>query len=204
MRKVILSIVNAVSVLVIAMAVLVLLSALLTESGRAPSVFGCSVFRVTTGSMEPAIPVNSLVVVRKIDPCELKVGDVISFYSRDPLLDNMVNTHRIAAIAQEGQTIRFTTRGDANNVDDPYETTQEELIGKVIVSSYRLGLLVRLVSNPLLFVPLILGPLAVMLVIHLRQTVSLAKQIAREEEQTAVKEALEEIRRRREEANETT
>jgi signal peptidase I len=204
LKKVILNIINVVSVLIIVLAVVVMLSVLMTDSGQAPSVLGYSMFRVTTGSMEPTISVDSLIVVHQTDLDELEVGDVISFYSQDPSLAGMVNTHRIVSIEQDGEHTYFTTRGDANNVDDRYVTTQEEFIGKVIFSSYRLGLLVRMVSNPLIFVPLILGPLAVMLITNLHQTVSLAKKIAREEEEAAVLEAIEEIQHRKQQAESNT
>jgi signal peptidase I len=199
MKKWIYRIVDGISVLIIACAVFVLLTVLLTGSGEAPSILGYSVFRVMTGSMEPTIPTDALIVVQKVDPVGLEVGDIISFYSRDPSLDGAVNTHRIIAIDQKDGAYSFTTRGDANNIDDHYQTTEADLIGKVIFSSVVWGKAVRLLSNPLIFLPVIILPLAVMLIMNLYRTISLAKKIAREEEEAAIREALEALKKKREE-----
>ena len=67
-RKIFLNIINVVSVIIITSAVVVLLTVVLTRSGEAPNIFGYSVFRVLTGSMEPAIETDSLILVRRIDP----------------------------------------------------------------------------------------------------------------------------------------
>jgi hypothetical protein len=67
-----------------------------------------------------------------------------------------------------------------------------------VYSSVGLGKAVRLLSNPLIFIPVILVPLGLMLVINLYQTVKIAKSIAREEEEQAIREALEEIRKKKE------
>jgi signal peptidase I len=197
LKKIILNLINTLSVIVIVCAVVVLLTVLLTGSDKAPSLMGYSVFRVMTGSMEPSISLDSMIVVQKTDPAELKEGDVISFFSSDPSLDGAVNTHRIVSVEEDNGYYTFTTKGDANNVEDHYLTTEDDLIGKVVFSSLFLGKLVRLVSNPLIFVPVIILPLLIMLVANLWQTISLAKKIAREEEEKAVRDALDALREKR-------
>jgi signal peptidase I len=155
-------------------------------------------FRVMTGSMEPTIPTDALIVARQTDPEDLAVGDVISFYSRDPNLSGSVNTHRILEIHRESDGLYFTTKGDANNVADQYITQESDIVGRVIFVSAGLGKAVRLLSNPLIFVPVILLPLALMLFLNLRQTVLLTKKLAQEEEERAIQEALEALREKRE------
>lgn len=196
MKKIALAVIDALSVLIILCAVAVLLTVLLTGSDKAPSIMGYSVFRVTTGSMEPAIPTNSLIVTHTTDPAELEPGDIITFYSRDPMLNGAVNTHRIVSVTQEDGQYVFSTRGDANNVDDRYDTQEDDLIGQVVFSSYFLGILVRLLANPLIFIPVILLPLAVLLLRNFWHTISLARQIAKKEEERAIRQAMEEIRKK--------
>ena len=77
---------------------------------------------------------------------------------------------------------------------DPYEVKSGDLIGKVIYDSFPFGKLSRLTANPLIFIPLILLPLVVILVTNLVRTISLAGKIAKEEEERAVKEAIQSIR----------
>lgn len=194
LKKVIYGIINTVSIVIIMAAVLVLCMVVMTKPGKAPEIYRYSVLRVMTGSMEPTYPVDTLIVVKKTDPAEIREGDVISFYSSDPALDGAVNTHRVVNVKQEDNQWIYTTKGDGNNVADPYEVKSGDLIGKVIYDSLSLGKLSRLTANPLVFIPLILLPLAVILVTNLVHTISLAGKIAKEEEERAVKEAIQSIR----------
>ena len=200
-QKIILHLVNLVSVITIAAAVVVLCIVLLTRPGEAPSIAGYTLFRITTGSMEPTYPVDTLILVKKTDPSQIQKGDVISFYSSDPALGGAVNTHRVTGVQTDGTHWSYKTKGDANNIEDAYGTSETALIGKVTGSSLFLGKLARLIVNPLLFIPVILIPLAVMLVGNTIKTVKLAKQIAEDEEKRAIEEALQEIRQEKEKRN---
>lgn len=199
LRKIIYSIINVISVLIIAAAIVILCMVVLTEPGKPPEILGTTVLRVTTGSMEPTYPVDTLIVVKKTDPDQIQEGDVISFYSSDPALDGAINTHRVVSVQKDADQWIYTTRGDANNTVDSYKVKSTELIGKVIWHSISLGKLSRLTANPLVFIPLILLPLAVILISNLVHTISLAGRIAKEEEERAVKEAVRNIREKQQE-----
>lgn len=193
-KKIIYSVIDLISVLIIAAAVIVLCIVLLTKPGKAPEIMGYTVLRVTTGSMEPTYPVDTLIVVKKTEPSQIREGDVISFYSSDPALDGAINTHRVVSVRQEKNQWVYTTKGDGNNTEDPYEVKGDALIGRVLYDSILLGKLSRLTANPLVFIPVILFPLAVILIVNLVHTIKLAGRIAREEEERAVKEAVQSIR----------
>lgn len=190
-KKFLYTLINTVSLLIIVAAVAVLVLVLFTPSGRTPQVLGYTMLRVTTGSMEPTYAIDTLIVVKKEAPSAIQKGDIISFYSSDPALDGAVNTHRVtAAEAQPDGSYLYRTKGDANNVEDAYE----------VHSNYLLGKLSRLAANPLIFVPVILVPLFVILLTNLLRTIRLAGKIAKDEEQAAVREAIEELRKKREAA----
>ena len=63
-------------------------------------IFGLDIYGVLTGSMEPTYPVGSLIYVKKVDPEELRVRDVIT-YSLTP---NTVVTHRIVELVPDEKT----------------------------------------------------------------------------------------------------
>lgn len=71
---------------------------------------------VRSGSMAPALPVGSLVVVSPVDPDEVEVGDVLSFH---PPGSSATVTHRVAGIDRRAGEVVVTTRGDANPAADP-------------------------------------------------------------------------------------
>ena len=195
--------VNVLAAVVIAVALVVLLRATFTPAGEVPTIGGYGILRTLTGSMEPAIPVHSLVVVQQTDPSELQVGDIITFQATEGALDGALNTHRIVGIDQSASGPVFHTKGDANAVEDTQTVTSDNVIGRVVFVSAGLGVIVSLLTNPLLFFPLIVVPLAVLLVLEIRKMVKSAREVAQAEEQAALQEAVEIIKRQRAKQAET-
>jgi len=72
---------------------------------------------VTSGSMRPTVSPGDLAVTQAVPVSSLKVGDVIVF--SPPISSTEPVMHRIVSL---GNGV-MTTRGDANNVDDPWQVT---------------------------------------------------------------------------------
>ena len=64
-RKIVCGVINTLSVLVIAAAIVILCMVLFTEPGKPPNIFGFTMLRITTGSMEPTYATDTLLVVKK-------------------------------------------------------------------------------------------------------------------------------------------
>lgn len=90
---------------------------------------------VESGSMEPELPVGSVVAV--IPTGHYKVGDIITF-GKDTV-KRIPTTHRIAEITRENGSIRYITKGDANEEADSGNVAYSEVIGKVVTDIPRLG-----------------------------------------------------------------
>lgn len=93
---------------------------------------------VLTGSMEPTIGVNDLIIVEKTD--DYQVNDIVVFQD-----GNLIVVHRILAI--EGEEI--TTAGDANegSIDDPIR--ESDIYGEVIGIIPFLGLVLKIIKSPI-------------------------------------------------------
>lgn len=195
--KYVLRAINVLATVVIAVALVVLLRATFTPSGDVPTFFGFGVMRTLTGSMEPTIPVHSLVVVQEVDPTELQEGDIITFRVTNGALEGALNTHRITAVDTSSGSPVFHTKGDANAVEDADTVAAVNVVGRVVWVSAGLGVIVSLLTNPLLFFPLIVIPLAVLLVLEIRKMVKSAKEVAQAEDEAALQEAVEIIKRQR-------
>ncbi len=89
-----------------------------------PRLLKYETFNVVSGSMEPEISVGSLLLVKRIDPFEVKEGDVITFYS-----NAVVVSHRVLSNNTFERT--FTTKGDANENRDLNDISYNDFIGKV-------------------------------------------------------------------------
>lgn len=88
---------------------------------------GIHLFNVESGSMTPAYPENSLVIVKETDPSNICEGDVITYVMNEA---GMVVTHRVVSVDAEKRT--FRTKGDANNVEDGMPVLWENTVGKVL------------------------------------------------------------------------
>jgi signal peptidase len=120
--------------------------------------FGWQVDTVLSGSMEPAIPTGSILVLRPVPSDKIQVGDIITFSGsgRDRFI-----THRVTAIEQTNGIV-FTTKGDANNAEDPFTVPAENVVGKVLVHIPFLGFILSFVKTPVgLFLTLVLPGLII-------------------------------------------
>lgn len=104
--------------------------------------FGRDVYIVRGASMQPAIPIGSVVVVDRIDPSQIQASDVITF--RAP--SGGVVTHRVMSILAAGE-LAFTTRGDANPADDPVAVPASSVIGRVEESIPGIGLVIAVLAT---------------------------------------------------------
>lgn len=112
--------------LVVVSTVLITLIALLVAVPAVAGLFGVQYRIVTTGSMDPTYPVGSVLVVLPPTGDDLRVGEPVVFrISDDP--EDLPVTHRVVAL-DDGVA---TTRGDANDANDPDPLTQDRVVGTV-------------------------------------------------------------------------
>ena len=102
-----------------------------------PMPFGVGASVVLSGSMEPALSVNDLVIVRAADSYE--VGDVVVYQSGSSLV-----IHRIIQL-QDGVVI---TKGDANNIEDA-PVDLKDVKGRMVGVIPRAGRVVYFIRSPL-------------------------------------------------------
>jgi len=86
---------------------------------------------VVTGSMVPAIKVNSISIVEKCSIEDIKLNDIVMYKA----INGMLITHRVIDITVIGSDKAFITKGDANNSADIYPVTKEQLQGKLIYTN---------------------------------------------------------------------
>ena len=120
----------------------------LVNKNKVPTFFGRAPLIVLTDSMSPLIKAGDLIVVKSVDPAQVKEGDVISFF--DPASSgNAVVTHRVLkqnktdadklpawhnmdnlpGIEGEGENLIFRTQGDFNNTRDEDPVPADKLVG---------------------------------------------------------------------------
>ncbi|MCI8513295.1 MAG: signal peptidase I [Lachnospiraceae bacterium] len=89
-----------------------------------PRYMGYEIYHVVSGSMEPEIPVGSILYVEEVRADEVQAEDVIAFQSGDSVITHRVVKNRLV----EGE---FVTKGDANAAEDLKTVPYGSLIGRV-------------------------------------------------------------------------
>ena len=98
-----------------------------SSKGRPVSVFGRSLLKVVTGSMEPSLQVGDYIYIRKTPAGELAAGDIITFRSEEPDIYGKLVTHRIIEVSPDGT---FITKGDANTAADGKAVRADQIYGR--------------------------------------------------------------------------
>lgn len=93
---------------------------------------GNSLFRVVTGSMEPTMPVGTLLLCRQTPIEQIQQGDIVCYQATDEARAGKIITHRVVEIRTDANgEILLKTKGDANVAADSDLVKQTNLIGKV-------------------------------------------------------------------------
>jgi signal peptidase len=131
----------------------------------APLAFDARPLVVLSGSMEPALATGDVSVVRSVAPLDARPGNIVTF--RDPDNAKRLITHRVRAMRVQGDAVVFRTRGDANNVSEHWRVPASGEIGRVIYRIPKLGWVLSYARSKGLFVLLLGGALALLLVLEL-------------------------------------
>ena len=110
-----------------------------------PSFLGIKTYLVASGSMEPTIPVGSMIYAKEVNPVNLEVDDIIVFLKKEA--DNVPITHRVVSNDKDAKTI--ITKGVNNANADPNPIQYNNVIGRVIWHTPGLGILTGPLSKPI-------------------------------------------------------
>ena len=111
-----------------------------------PSFWGLKTFSIVSGSMEPTIKINDVVIVKTVNQNDINLNDIITFK-----IDNDTVTHRIISIETvNGKTI-YSTKGDKNKVSDIEKIEFEQIEGKYIGRIPKIGNLLTILKNKIIF-----------------------------------------------------
>lgn len=107
-----------------------------------PMLLGYKEMAVLSGSMEPTIPVGSLVYVKPVEASELEAGDVCTYYLSD---GETFVTHRVLSIDPDAQTL--VTQGDANESPDG-DIQFSQVYGRADFHLTYLGIAIQNIHTP--------------------------------------------------------
>lgn len=135
---------NPVSVICSALGTLLLIGTIvLCIPLTVPKLLGYEMYTVISGSMEPEIPVGSLVCIKNSVPEEAQSGDIVAFYGGKD--SAAIITHRVV----ENHVVvgELITKGDANETNDMNPVDYDNFIGTVELSIPGLGLAAQMITS---------------------------------------------------------
>ena len=112
----------------------------------APWALGVRYLTMYGASMEPAVPLGSLAIVRPVAAGAVHVGDVVVYRPRNESAQFV--THRVIEAIPGTAAPAFRTKGDANAHPDSDLVTGDRLVGKVVLYVPALGYAVHYVRTP--------------------------------------------------------
>ena len=101
-----------------------------------PPLFGEYV--IVSPSMVPTIKVQDAILIKRTE--ELKIGDICTYYSKNPKYPGKMITHRIIGtdVNSNGEKV-YIFKGDNNYSADELPVEQSQIYGKVIMKIPKIG-----------------------------------------------------------------
>lgn len=127
-------------------------------------LMGLRPYIIRGGSMEPTIPLGSVVAVGNVSVDAIRPGDVLTMRQGDrPII-----THRVISLlhAADG-TVSYVTKGDANTHTDGAAAASSAVLGRVSFSLPLLGYLMAALQVPGTLISLLSGLASMLLAIKL-------------------------------------
>lgn len=97
--------------------------------------FGFKPTVLVSGSMQPALDVGDIALIKNVNPAAIHEGDIIKFKDED----GTSIIHRVVAIREEEGQRTFQTKGDANNDPDREPVHEYQIEGRVIYTLPKIG-----------------------------------------------------------------
>lgn len=123
-----------------------------------PNFYIYKAYLISTDSMKPELNIDDVIIIKRIEESDLKVGDIVTFKKNGKVI-----THRIIKISNEDDITTYITKGDNNNIADEEKLTIEDIEGKEIIKIPKLGKAVGLFKNGIVIILVIL----IFLIMHL-------------------------------------
>jgi len=139
-------------------------------TSRTSIIGGIQSFVVLTGSMEPSLPVGSIVFTKKFPSYRQK--DVVAFKT-----GNVIVTHRIIDFETKNNIYYYKTQGDANNNPDSPMVSQDQILGRAFFLVPYLGKLALFLKTIPGFLLLIGFPAIIYIILEI---INIKKEMTKE------------------------
>ncbi|MBU4077170.1 MAG: signal peptidase I [Euryarchaeota archaeon] len=156
---------RAIDLIIISIAAIILITALYIGPPLIKGEFRPLI--VLSSSMVPVMQVGDVIVVREINPEDVKVRDIIAF--KDPGgKPNTLVTHRVKDIFR-GESLSFQTKGDAVEDQDSFIVTAEDVVGGTVFVIPYIGYYIKSSKKPFAFLIFTIIPAIILIADELKK-----------------------------------
>ncbi len=147
-------------------------SKLYVKQGKIPP-FG--LYTIVSSSMVPSINVYDVILIKNVDPNDLKVGDIITFKSTNKFFGSTPITHRIVEILNTNDGVEYKVKGDANAIEDEDNVLAKNILGKVIIKIPNLGKIQFFLTSKKGWIAIVLIPALFIIVYDIYKIINLIR-----------------------------
>ena len=143
-----------------------------------PNIFGYKILQVMSGSMSGEFETGDTILIKEIkEESDLKIGDVITYR----IAKNTLVTHRIVNITKIGESLNYTLKGDANNVEDSEKILFSSIEGIYVKKLILIGKIISFMQKPYGMVIIFVVPILLILyIINAERTKEIQRKQRRE------------------------
>ena len=143
-----------------------------------PNIFGYKILQVMSGSMSGEFETGDTILIKEIkEVSDLKIGDVITYR----IAKNTLVTHRIVNITKTGESLNYTLKGDANNVEDSEKILFSSIEGIYVKKLILIGKIISFMQKPYGMVIIFVVPILLILyIINAERTKEIKRNKRRE------------------------
>ena len=143
-----------------------------------PNVFGYKILQVMSGSMSGEFETGDTIIIKNINnEKDLKIGDVVTFKVKK----NTLVTHRIVDITKVDDKLMYTTKGDANNIEDIEKISISDIEGVYVKKIITIGKIINFMQEPYGMIITFTVPIILIIVIINKEKIKEEKRNIRRE-----------------------
>lgn len=173
---------NIIYAMLVVFVVLILIVVILQRvSNNNMSLGGFRIFNIISESMVPKYQIGDILLSKKIDDKDLKVGDDVVYIGEKGSFSGKTVTHQIVQIEENNGQYTFHTKGIANEEEDPL-VNSNQIRGKVIYKFISLTFISKIVNNLLSFYFSIFVPIAIIIFVEIRKIINSMKNNNKDDE----------------------
>lgn len=194
MKKVFKILADIVLVLFVILAACVTIISLNSKDRGVTNIAGKVILNIQTDSMKPTIKPGDLIITKKYSGEDIKVGDIISFFSVEQDT-TIIKTHRVVKAVNVDGTITFTTKGDNADGEDYAQLTKNDIVSIYKNDNYTgkriplLGKIMNIFKSQLGFLFFIIIPLFALVIYELYKFITMIMEDKKKEMLKEIEEA---------------